>query len=137
MYARPTTPKTSIASRPITKLRFQRVVEWEVAKIMALYLGFYLLNSITQHHPKKLQYIDAASQINFPSLIASLNILFKTLITPSFIETHFLKAIKLNQFPWANFKYIPLRRYGTLQTGQLEPDFIDFTIHELNVNKIQ
>ena len=26
---------------------------------------------------------------------------------------------------------IPLRQYGTLQTGQVEPDFIDFEMHEL------
>lgn len=30
---------------------------------------------------------------------------------------------------------LPLRRYGTLQTGQLESDFMDFTIQELQTNR--
>ena len=42
-------------------------------------------------------------------------------------HVHGIKSIKLKKV----ISLLPLRRYGTLQTGQVEPDFIDFKMHEL------
>ena len=44
-------------------------------------------------------------------------------------HVHDIKSIKLKKKKIMSL--LPLRRYGTLQTGQVEPDFIDFEMHEL------